>query len=83
MDRKTFIQTTGRLGILAIIALVVGILLKNNQISAKPTTNKCQACKDRSTCKVDMANCTLPKEELSDSRTSNLPDGSGQAEPRT
>lgn len=45
MNRKTFIQTSGRLGILALIALVVGILLKNNQISAKPSTNKCQACK--------------------------------------
>ena len=45
MNRASFIQTSGRIGIFALVALVVGILLKNNQITTTPTTDKCQTCK--------------------------------------
>lgn len=46
MDRKRFIQTSGRWGILAIMGVVVGLLVKNNSINAKPTpAQKCQGCK--------------------------------------
>ncbi len=55
MDRRKFIESTGRWGLITLLALIAGILIRRNAISLNTQNNSefCASCSKKSSCKTN------------------------------
>ncbi len=55
MDRRKFIESTGRWGLITLLALIAGILIRRNAISLNTQNNSefCTSCSKKSSCKTN------------------------------